>query len=333
YNERVGINGVDASDADFCRAFTAIEQARGDTPLTYFEFGTLAALWLFREAQVDVQVLEVGLGGRLDAVNLVDADAAIVTSIGLDHMDWLGPDRASIAREKMGVARAGRPLVCAEIEPPDTIASCAAHAGARLLQLGADFDFVETGATWTWGTPEVQRRKLPRPGLAGIAQLRNAAGVLSLVHALDDVLPVTDAAIRSALPALTLPGRCQRIGEVIVDVAHNAQAAQVLADNLAAGGVDRVRLVLGMLGDKPVEDYCAVLAPQVERAYFATLPGPRGLSSRVLAQRSGLRGALFDDVAAALAAARAESKGGEQVVVTGSFLTVAAAIEELRSHG
>ena len=336
YNERVSIDGRHASDADFCRAFSAIEAVRGDTPLTYFEFGTLAALWLFREAKVDVQVLEVGLGGRLDAVNLVDADGALVTSIGLDHMDWLGPDRESIAREKMGVARRGRPVICAEPNPPAAIARCAREAGAHLAQAGRDFAWRADAQGWSWAMGEVGLSGLPAPGLAGAAQYRNAAGALAAVHALDAQLPVTAAAIRAALPALSLPGRFQRVDGVILDVAHNAQAAQVLADNLAGSGGGRIRLVLGMLGDKPVEDYCAVLAPLVERAYCAGLPGPRGLPGAELARRAqaaGLDCAAHVDVAAALAAARSELRTGERMVVTGSFLTVAAALECMNPHG
>jgi dihydrofolate synthase/folylpolyglutamate synthase len=329
YNERVAINGTPASDADLCRAFLAIEHARGDTRLTYFEFGTLAALWLFREAGVDAQVLEVGLGGRLDAVNIVDADVALITNIGLDHTDWLGPDRRSIGFEKAGILRSGRPAVCVDDAPPDTILQHAKAVMAPLLLLHRDFDFSAGANGWNWRGPGGDLHDLPMPGLRGAMQLRNAAGVIAALRQLS--LRVTEAAIRRALPALKLPARYQRIGDVVLDVAHNAEAAAVLADNLLAEHRDgRNLLVLGMLSDKPVEAVGHVLARCAQRVFVGTLPGPRGLSAGVLVQRlqgSGLDCIACADIPAAFAQARSEAQPGDWVVVTGSFLSVAAVAE------
>ncbi|HUS24541.1 MAG TPA: bifunctional tetrahydrofolate synthase/dihydrofolate synthase [Candidatus Binatia bacterium] len=332
YNDRIAIDSVPASDELLCRAFAAVEQARGDTLLTYFEFGTLAALWLFREARVEVQVLEVGLGGRLDAVNLVDADAMLITNIGLDHTDWLGPDRESIGREKAGILRAGRPAVLVERAPPASIAAAGAALGVELTQLGREFDFEPRAQDWRWHGGGQELDALPKPGLAGAVQMQNASGVIAAVNALQPLLPVQPEAIRAALPLLRLPGRFQREGRLILDVAHNTEAAAVLADNLRAllpSG--RIWLVLGMLADKPVESFARQLAPLVHHAFLAGLPGPRGLSAGELAARSrevGWDAEQCGDVAEALARARAQADDQDWIVVTGSFLTVAAAAEQ-----
>lgn len=333
YNERIAINGEQVSDGDLCRAFMAIEQARGQTLLTYFEFGTLAALWLFREAGVDVQVLEVGLGGRLDAANLVDADVALITNIGLDHTDWLGSDRESIAREKAGIMRTGRTVVCADSDAPQAIAALAQALNAPLLQIGRDFSFSGEANDWHWNGTGHDLPHLPLPGLRGVNQLQNAAGTIAAVRSLP--LAVDDDAIRRALPAFRLAGRYQQIGNVILDVGHNAEAAQVLADNLLRdrnGG--RILLVLGMLSDKPIEAVGRELARCTDQVFLGTLPGARGLSAEALAarlQNSGMKCQICDDIPAAFAQARQAAGQGDWVVVTGSFLTVAAVAETL--HG
>jgi dihydrofolate synthase/folylpolyglutamate synthase len=329
YNERVAIDGALASDGDFCRAFAAIESVREEESLTYFEFGTLAALWLFREAKVDAQVLEVGLGGRLDAVNLIDADCALITNIGLDHTDWLGPDRQSIGREKAGILRNGRPAICVEPSPPVSVIDAAKKVCATMQILDRDFHFKRDGVKWEWSGADGAMKALPLPGLAGIAQLRNAAGVLASVQALQPKLPVPESAIRAALPELRLPGRFERHGQVTLDVAHNVEAAQVLVENLQADSIEgRIHLVLGMLRDKPVESFCRVLQPLVSSASLAALPPPRGLSAEELSERArvgGIEGDRFPSVDAALAHARSLARPADRVLVTGSFLTVAAA--------
>ncbi len=336
YNERIVVDGKPVDDDALCEAFELIEAARGSIELTYFEFGTLAALWLFRAADVDVQVLEVGLGGRLDAVNIIDTDAALVTNIGLDHIDWLGSDRESIGREKAGIFRHGRVAICVDIEPPASIAAVAAAVGAPLRSIGIDFSYSpRSDGRWEWrggaGADAVTIGDLPAPALAGAVQLRNAAGALALVEAMQSSLPVAATAIRAALPALHLPGRFERRGAVILDVAHNAEAAQILALNLRETGLaGRARLVLGMLADKPVEEVAAALAPVVVATYLGGLPPPRGLSSDVLAERAHvLRGKQFPDILSAFAAATRDLGRDEVVLVCGSFLTVAEVARQL----
>lgn len=328
YAERVSVDGKPITDADLCAAFVEIEIARGDIPLTYFEFGTLAALWCFRQQQVQARVLEVGLGGRLDAVNLVDADAALLTSVGLDHQDWLGQDRELIGWEKAHVFRRGKPAVCAETAPPQSVITHAQGLGAELHRIGQDFDAVRLGNTWCWRGLGRSIDALPAPGIPGAAQLRNASGVITALLSMRTELNVTASAIRRALPQLELPGRFQRRGRVVFDVAHNAEAAQVLADQLREQlAPARLTLVLGMLADKPVEAWCAALRDLVVQAYCIDLPSPRACSAKDLAKRvsaSGIPAQVCADVGEALRAARADA--GEQgwVLVSGSFLTVAA---------
>jgi dihydrofolate synthase / folylpolyglutamate synthase len=335
YNERVVVDGRPAPDAELVEAFAAVEAARGDTPLTYFEFGTLAALWHLRRARVRVQVLEVGLGGRLDAVNLVDADCALITAIGLDHVEFLGPDREAIGREKAGILRSGRPAVCSDPQPPRSIAAQAQACGARLWQLGREFRARRVADAWSWFGPGAARaryRKLPPPALAGAVQFDNAAGVVAVVERLQDALPVPEAALRAALARVRLAGRFERRGDVILDVAHNVEAARALADNLAGVPAAGFRCVVGMLADKPVEAFLAVLARRAVQVYLGGLPPPRGLSGEALRRRAAAAvpgAAVFETVAQAFAQARREAKQGEVIVVCGSFLTVAAVAERL----
>jgi dihydrofolate synthase/folylpolyglutamate synthase len=333
YNERVAVNGEPAPDAVLTGAFAEVERARGATALTYFEFGTLAALWLFREAGVAVQVLEVGLGGRLDAVNIVDTDCAIVTSIGLDHVEFLGHDRESIGSEKAGILRRGRPAVCSDADPPRAIAAHAAALGAPLWQLGRDFHAQPAADAWNWHGPQRHYKKLPPPALAGAAQLRNAAGVVAALERVRDRLEVPEAAIRAALARVRVPGRFERVGNVVLDVAHNVEAARVLADNLRSLGPGRCHFVIGMLSDKPVEGFACALAPLAAAFHVAGLPPPRGLPAQRLAARvatCGVPTQAHATVGEALAAARAAAGADATVVACGSFLTVAAALEHER---
>lgn len=334
YNERVVIDGREATDDELCAAFEAVERGRAGVPLTYFEFGTLAALWLFRQARVDVQVLEVGLGGRLDAVNIVDADCALIASIGIDHVDWLGNDRERIGFEKAGVLRAGKPAIYAERDLPRSVLDHAAKIGAPLLWVGRDYRYaLHADGSWDWQGPGRAYARLPAPGLSGAVQYQNAAGVLAATQALQPLVPVAESAIRAALPRLKLPGRFQRLGPLRLDVAHNVEAARVLADNLRAEtAAGRVWLVLGMYADKPVEEFCATLAPLIAGAYFAGLPPPRGLDAETLARRAaagGLRGIVAGSVQEALRRARLNAAPEDRILVCGSFLTVAAAAEGL----
>ncbi len=341
YNERVRIAGAEATDAELIAAFDAVEDARvgtggAPTPLTYFEFGTLAALWLFARAALDVVVLEVGLGGRLDAVNIVDADVAVITSIDLDHMEFLGPTREAIAREKAGIFRAGRPVVCAETDPPVPLVAHAAALGAPVALLGRDYGSVPAATQWEYWGPGGRRYGLPHPALRGAHQLANAATALAVLDALRARLPVAGGAVRAGLAAVALAGRFQVLPgrpTVVLDVAHNPHAAQVLATAAGTMGFHaQTFAVFGMLADKDIGGVVAAIAPRIDRWYVATLPGPRGAGSAALQAILGRAGVApaavraFDDVAAALAAARGDAGEADRIIVFGSFLTVAAAL-------
>ena len=331
YNERIRVNGVEVEDAALCQTFARIDAVRGDTSLTYFEFGTLAALEQFRAAGVAVAVLEVGLGGRLDAVNVVDADAALVTSIALDHTDWLGSDRASIGYEKAGIYRPGRPAICADPDPPPRLLEHARTIGACLLRVGADYDFARTGPTWRWRSGKAQFDELPLPALAGEQQLANAAAALMTLTRLRDRLPVEVAALRAGLAQAWLPGRFQIIPgpvEWILDVAHNPAAAAVLAQHLRARPcAGRTRAILGLLADKDADGVIQALARVVDDWRPVTLAGARGRTSADLTARLRSAGiqAVFphDDVASAWQAAHAAAEAGDRIVVLGSFHLVA----------
>ena len=329
YNERVLIAGNECDDEALCEAFAAVEAARGDTPLTYFEFGTLAALWIFQERKIEAAVLEVGLGGRLDAVNAVDADCAVLTSVGIDHVDYLGPDRESIGREKAGIFRAGRPAVIAEPAPPRSVL---AAPGEKLL-IGKDFSYTGDGMQWTYTGPKGKRAGLAYPVLRGVIQLRNAAAALCALDALK--LPIAMQEIRSGLASVALPGRFQVLPgrpQVILDVAHNPQAAHVLAENLATSGfAPETYAVCGMLKDKDIAGVLRELAPRITRWHLATLPGPRGASADELAaQLEETSVAKFASPADALAAALGSASENDKIVVFGSFLTVGEVIAWLK---
>jgi dihydrofolate synthase/folylpolyglutamate synthase len=336
YNERVRIAGVEATDAELTAAFAAVEAVRQDIPLTYFEFGTLAALWLFARVQTDALVLEVGLGGRLDAVNIVDADVAVVTTIAIDHTDYLGATREDIGREKAGVFRAGRVAVCADPDPPTALVDHARAIGAILLRIGVDFGFVAEQRQWRYFGPGGARHGLPYPALRGTFQLANAAAALTALEALRTCLPVDMGAVREALVSIELPGRFQVLPGrpvTVLDVAHNAQAARVLADTVAAMGFHPQTLgVFGIMADKEIDAVIAALKPRVDRWLVATLPPPRGATAMLLRQRLEQAGVVpdairtFDDAGAAYRAAREIAAEADRIIVFGSFLTVAAAL-------
>ena len=336
YNERVRIAGAEATDAELTAAFAAVEAVRQDIPLTYFEFGTLAALWLFARVQTDALVLEVGLGGRLDAVNVVDADVAVVTSIAIDHTDYLGTTREDIGREKAGIFRAGRVAVCADPDPPAALVEHARAIGAVLLRIGVDFGFVADERQWRYVGPGGSRYGLPYPALRGAFQLANAAAALTALEALRARLPVDMGAVREALVSIELPGRFQVLPGrpvTVLDVAHNAQAARVLADTVAAMGFHPQTFgVFGIMADKDIDGVIAALKPRVDRWLVATLPPPRGATAMLLRQRLEQAGVVadairsFDDAGAAYRAARETAAEADRIIVFGSFLTVAAAL-------
>ncbi len=348
YNERVRIKGNDATDAELLAAFNAVEDARlatrthDGTPLllTYFEFGTLAALWLFARAELDALVLEVGLGGRLDAVNVVDADVAVVTSVAIDHTDYLGPTREDIGREKAGVFRAGRPAICADPHPPASVVAHAAEIGAQMIQIGRDYGFVNEGSQWKYWGPRGERFGLPVPALRGAYQLGNAATVIAIIDVLRETLPVRSGALREGLLTVELPGRFQVLPgrpTIVLDVAHNPHAATVLADELGAMGYyPRTFAVFGMFADKDISGVAALMNSRVDGWFIAPLPGPRGAGTDVIrdalvaagVDASALRN--FPDIGSAFAAAREAAGEADRIVVFGSFLTVAAGLAAMR---
>ncbi|TVT78091.1 MAG: bifunctional tetrahydrofolate synthase/dihydrofolate synthase [Denitromonas halophila] len=341
YNERVRINGFDTDDATLAAAFAQVEQARGDTYLTYFEHGTLAAWACFADAALDVIILEVGLGGRLDATNVFDADCAIVTSIAMDHMEYLGDTLEAIGREKAGVFRPGRPAICADPQPPATIEAVAAEVGAQLQISGRDFGFSGDRTQWKFWGPGVRRGGLAYPALRGANQLLNASAVMAALEAIRDRLPVSMQAIREGMMLVDLPGRFQTLpGQpaVVLDVAHNPQAVGVLAENLAnMGYYPETWAVVGMMADKAVEASLARIKHRVDHWLPASLPGPRGLSADDLAARMTAAGIDVGDhrhasPADAYRAARAAAQDGDRIIIFGSFLTVADALVAIRAE-
>lgn len=340
YNERVRVDGVDADDASLVAAFEAVEAARGDVTLTYFEYGTLAALWLFERAQPDIAVLEVGLGGRLDATNMIDADVAVITTVDLDHQDYLGTDREAIGREKAGIARAWKPLVLGDDDPPSSVLRHAYAVGASAVRCGCDFFFEPLDAQrWRWREVGYEI-ELPQPQLRASVQLRNAAVAIAALRTLD--LPLTDAAIVEGVARAQVRGRLERFErdgvEIIVDVAHNPQAARELAAWLQHHRVTgRVLAVFAALADKDAGAVFEALEADVAHWHLAGLRGhgPRGAGVDELVQRLPHRAAGVStphaDVPAALSAARDGARTGDRIVVFGSFHTAASALEQLGS--
>jgi dihydrofolate synthase / folylpolyglutamate synthase len=338
YNERVRLAGEEVADDPMAQAFAAVDEARRGVPLTYFEFGTLAAFWLFSRADLDALVLEVGLGGRLDAVNVIDADCAVIAGIGLDHAEYLGDSRESVGREKAGIFRAGRPAVIADPEPPASLLEVARNVGAKLLRLGEDFGYRAHPGQWDYWGPAGRRSSLAYPALRGARQLRNAAAALAALDALRERLPVGMQDVRRGLAEVSLAGRFQVLPgrpSLILDVAHNPEAAQALAENLGASGFAAETIaVFGMLRDKDIAGVARALAARVTRWHLASLSGPRGASAAELARAldaAGVSGprAEHASVAAALAAARGEAGENDKIIAFGSFLTVADVMQSL----
>ena len=363
YNERVRIDGVEATDEALSAAFDTVEKARGEVLLTYFEFGTLAALLMFEHAKLDALVLEVGLGGRLDAVNVIDADIAIITSIGIDHVEYLGGTRESIGAEKAGVLRPGRFGVCADPDPPLSLLARAEEIGARLLRIGTDFGYLTDKTQWQFwmrrqvvtragagradtaaatrvGEGELLRRSgLPHPALRGAIQVRNASAALTALELVSPRLAVPMQAIREGLVNVDWPARFQVLPgrpAIVLDVAHNPQAASILASNLGdMGYFGTTTAVFSILADKDIEGVAAAMTNRVDRWLVAPSEGARG------ADVDRIRGALVvvgvrdsdivdcTNVADALSRATADAGDADRIVVFGSFVTIAAALKAL----
>ncbi|MEO8134091.1 MAG: bifunctional tetrahydrofolate synthase/dihydrofolate synthase [Betaproteobacteria bacterium] len=345
YNERVRIAGIEVDDRALCEAFAVVDAARDGIALTYFEFGTLAALWLFQRAGLDALILEVGLGGRLDAVNIIDADVAVVSSIAIDHVDYLGASRESIGFEKAGIMRAGRPAVCADPQPPESLVGHAAAIEAQLLRIGTDFGYVAGGQQWQYwvrrGKEIVRRHGLPLPALRGAVQVRNAAAALTALEAVATRLPVPMNAVREALVGVCWPARFQVLPgrpAVVLDVAHNPQAAGVLAANLGEMGFfPNTTAVFSMLGDKDITGVARALQARIDRWLIAPSAGARGTGAvqiRAALLAAGIPdAAIVDcaDVRSALAGALEQAAEADRIVVFGSFVTVASALSALDS--
>lgn len=336
YNERVRINSVEATDEELSAAFAAVELARTSleqpVPLTYFEFGTLAAIWHFMQAEVDVAILEVGLGGRLDAVNAFEPSCAIVTSVDMDHMDFLGNTRESIGYEKAGIYRAGTAAICGDLDPPQSLLKHALAIGADLKQSGRNFYFAEEEGGWVYKDDKTVIRDLPKPALTGNFQRYNAACVLAAISAMQSRLAINQAQIAQGLRSVRLPGRFQQVAsspQVILDVAHNPHAAIALADNLThAPCSGRTIAVFGMLADKDIAGVIEVLQSQIDVWYLSDIQHPRGAAADQLAENlrriapaSSLH--LYRDITMAYRQACNDAAENDRIIVFGSFFTVA----------
>ncbi len=350
YNERICVNGTSCSDAELVSAFERIESARGTTTLTFFEFNALAALLIFTDRGVQSMVLEVGLGGRLDAANLVDADVGVVCSIGFDHRDWLGDTLELIGAEKAGIFRSGRPAVLGTAEMPGSVFATIEAIGAQPRVAGKDFTWEIQGKQWEYRGLRHTLRGLPPSALAGSIQYRNAATALAAVESLDPrrlgTFTLDESSVSRGLGMVRLAGRFQVVSgspggrsgpaEWILDIAHNEPAAKIFAEHVkerplpSTGG--RTVAVVGILGDKDAPEIVGALQPLVDYWFLCSLPGPRGVSAEQLAQRLNLRSekvTLAGSVPAGCEAARAGTGRADRVLVFGSVYTVGPALQWL----
>ncbi|MGV6816450.1 MAG: bifunctional tetrahydrofolate synthase/dihydrofolate synthase [Thiotrichales bacterium] len=340
YNERITIDRHVAEDAEIMRAFDAIDQARSEISLSYFEFGTLAAMWLFHENSVDLGILEVGLGGRLDAVNVWDADVAIITSIGIDHTQWLGDTREQIALEKVAIARSGAVLVCGDPEPPATIASYLTDIDCTLLQLGRDFSYSQSADEWFLNLGTDVIGPLPLPAQRGSHQLLNAATAVTAASCLDDRITVSKQAIKQSLRSVQLPGRFETVTKngwtIVLDVAHNPQGGGKLAQTLRKDQAlfRKTFAIVGMMEDKQAAAFMASLGSVVDHWILCAPDYYRAAAAVDLAAAlhevlPEAEISLADDTADALKQSEALLAEGDRLLVTGSFYTVAELREKL----
>ncbi len=342
FEERLRLHGEVVQAEALLPSFERVEQARvegGEVSLSYFEFTTLAILDCMAQAGLDVAILEVGLGGRLDAVNIIDADCAVITSIDLDHMEFLGPDRESIGREKAGIMRTGRPVIVSDPIPPQSVIDHATAIDADLWRLGRDFNFSGDKQQWAWAGRGRRYSGLAYPALRGANQLVNAAGALAALTALRERLPVTAQAVRNGLAFVSLPGRFQIIpGQptLVLDVAHNPHSVAALTANLdAMGYFPTTHAVFGAMGDKDLGPMFARIGPLIDRWYFTDLPTPRAASANELQARwqaqqvrAQAATAVFADPRQALQAALAAADPADRIVVFGSFYTVGGVLQD-----
>lgn len=348
YHERIAINACPVDDQILCHAFEQVDQARGDIPLTYFEFGTLAALVIFAQTPLDVVVLEVGLGGRLDAVNIIGADVALITNIDIDHTDWLGPDRESIGKEKAGILRPGKPLVCGDTNPPQSLLNAVTALQVPAYFIQHDFSYETVDADkWCWRQGPYNnnshhdgchsngfhlRASLPLPVMSGQFQLTNAACVLMVLQLIKDRLPVSASAINAALTQTRLPGRFQVVpGEVlqVFDVAHNYAAVTEMARNLMQlPGHAKTYAVFAMLKDKDIEHTVTPMFDLVTEWHVGSIGVKRGASADFIAGQLNPQANIYKyaTVSDAYNAVLAKAHPGDRIIVFGSFYTVAEAL-------
>ena len=339
FEERCRIHGQSVSADALAQAFAQVEAARGDVSLSYFEFSTLAILQLLSQAGLDVAILEVGLGGRLDAVNIIDPDCAVITSIDIDHTSFLGTDREQIGFEKAGIMRAGKPVVVSDPVPPDSVIAHAAALGADLWRFGQDFNFSGDKLQWAWAGRGRRYSGMAYPALRGANQLVNASGVLAALEVLRPRLPVTAQAVRNGLAMVELPGRFQIVpGEpvLVLDVAHNPHSVAALAANLdAMGFYPTTHAVFGAMADKDLQVMMERVGPVIDRWYFTDLPVPRAATAAQLQQHWQAQNRRADAASSthaspeqALQAAIAAANPADRIVVFGSFYTVGGVLKD-----
>ncbi|WP_397408508.1 bifunctional tetrahydrofolate synthase/dihydrofolate synthase [Polaromonas sp.] len=339
FEERCRIRGEMARADQLLPHFERVEALRGDISLTYFEFTMLAIFSLMAASGLDVVILEVGVGGRLDSVNIIDADCALITSIDIDHTELLGKDRESIGLEKAGIMRAGKPVVVGDPVPPQSVLDHAAEVGADLWRLGHDFNFSGDKQQWAWAGRGRRYAGLAYPALRGANQLVNASGVLAALTALRDRLPVTAQAVRNGLGMVELPGRFQIISgqpTLVLDVAHNPHAVAALTENLdAMGFYPCTHGVFGAMADKDLAQMLKRVGPLVDRWYFTDLPTARAARAddllatwQALNTRQDARASVYADPVQALQAAVAAADPADRIVVFGSFYTVGGVLKD-----
>ena len=338
YNERICINGNEATDTELCESFDRIDRARGDISLTYFEFGTLAALDLFRQHSVQLAILEVGLGGRLDAVNILDADISLITSIDIDHQEWLGNNRESIGREKAGIFRNLAPAICSEPNPPQSLLDCSEALGTPISILGSDYQFNLINDTWSWSTKDTRIERLPRPMKYCDFQIQNASGVLMLLAKIQDEYPVSTENIKQGLSSFRLEGRFQIIpGAIpkILDVAHNRESIKALVNSLKViPCYGKTHIILGMLKDKDHQRVIKELIEITDTWHFVSISQDRGIEAKILTSELKALGRIenvseYSNVGEALDKIHKLSMPDDRIIITGSFYTVGAAIRYL----
>lgn len=346
YNERVRVDKVEASDAMLIASFRAIEASRSvpnTIPLTYFEYGALSALWIFAHQNIEVAILEVGLGGRLDAVNIIDADVSVVVSVDLDHQHYLGDTKEKIGLEKAHIYRAGKPAIFADVTPPESLTAYADSIGAHLFRLNRDYQYQRMDNQWQFTGKilgrDIARHSLPWPALRGAYQLKNASAALAALSALQERLPLSIGHIKRGLLEVEWPGRMQVLPgrpAVVLDVAHNPHAVRALEDSLGTMGFyENTFAVFSMLKDKDIDAVIDIIKGRIDFWFVAGLPGERGLSAELLAEKlraSGLEGkySLHTSVGLAYAAAREKASENDRILAFGSFGTVAEVMSALK---